>query len=178
MLSWKDIPDGELIAIVSYLKTFSSSWKSGKPGTPVSVSPDPWEGARHADAVARGRILYHGLARCQSCHPAYEKPETLQAEIQAATGRPWMPRDDAGFGVLKESDFGTKLMPPDFRTEPLRSVRKGQERADLFRVIAAGVGGTAMPTWKGILPDADIWALAHYVDSLRRHGETGKANAD
>ncbi len=37
---------------------------------------------------------------------------------------------------------------------------------DLYRVIASGVGGTAMPTWKGSLPEEDIWALAHYVESL------------
>jgi len=28
------------------------------------------------------------------------------------------------------------------------------------------VGGTAMPTWKGALPEEDLWALVHFVDSL------------
>jgi hypothetical protein len=23
-----------------------------------------------------------------------------------------------------------------------------------------------MPTWRGVLPEGDLWALAHYVDSL------------
>jgi mono/diheme cytochrome c family protein len=45
-------------------------------------------------------------------------------------------------------------------------VRPDHRKEDLYRVIASGVGGTAMPTWKGSLPDEEIWALVHYVDSL------------
>jgi hypothetical protein len=59
-----------------------------------------------------------------------------------------------------------KILSPDFTFADLRSVRDSHRMEDLYRVIAAGVGGTAMPTWKGSLPDEDIWALAHYVDSL------------
>jgi len=42
----------------------------------------------------------------------------------------------------------------------------GERAGDLYRVIASGVGGTAMPAWKGSLPEDDLWALVHYVDSL------------
>jgi hypothetical protein len=69
---------------------------------------------------------------------------------------------------LKESDYGVKILPPDFTRQELRSVREEHRLDDLFRVISAGVGGTAMPTWHGSLPDDDLWALAHYVDSLLR----------
>ena len=37
---------------------------------------------------------------------------------------------------------------------------------DLYRVIASGIGGTAMPQWQGSLPESDIWALVYYVHSL------------
>ena len=33
-------------------------------------------------------------------------------------------------------------------------------------MIASGVGGTAMPTWRGALPEEDLWSLVHFVDSL------------
>jgi mono/diheme cytochrome c family protein len=51
-------------------------------------------------------------------------------------------------------------------------VRPGSRLADLYRVVASGVGGTSMPTWKGALPEEDLWALVHYVDRLpaRREG--------
>ncbi|TMB05767.1 MAG: cytochrome c, partial [Deltaproteobacteria bacterium] len=59
-----------------------------------------------------------------------------------------------------------KLLPPDFTRTELRSVRPDHQLEDLYRVIVSGVGGTAMPTWKGALPEEDLWALVHFVDSL------------
>ena len=35
-----------------------------------------------------------------------------------------------------------------------------------MRVIAAGVGGTAMPSWGATLTHQQIWGLASYVESL------------
>jgi hypothetical protein len=67
---------------------------------------------------------------------------------------------------IKESDYGVKIMPPDFTFSELRSVREDTRLADLHRVISAGVGGTAMPTWHGSLPEEDLWALVHFVNSL------------
>jgi mono/diheme cytochrome c family protein len=32
--------------------------------------------------------------------------------------------------------------------------------------LNAGVGGTSMPAWKGVLEDDQIWAVAYYVKSL------------
>jgi hypothetical protein len=45
-------------------------------------------------------------------------------------------------------------------------VRPEHQLEDLYRVVASGVGGTAMPTWRGALPEEDLWALVHFVDSL------------
>jgi hypothetical protein len=65
--------------------------------------------------------------------------------------------------VAKDSDYGFKILPPDFTFTPLRA---GDAVGDIYRTIASGVGGTAMPTWKNVLPEADLWALAHYVRSV------------
>lgn len=40
------------------------------------------------------------------------------------------------------------------------------QRRDLFRTIGSGVGGAAMPQWKGAIPDENLWALTYYVQSL------------
>ena len=72
-------------------------------------------------------------------------------------------REDLYAPVAKDSDFGFKILPPDFTFTPLRS---GETLPDIYRSIAAGIGGTAMPTWKNVLPEADLWAMAHYVASL------------
>ena len=72
-------------------------------------------------------------------------------------------RPDLYFPVAKDSDFGHKILPPDFTFNEMRG---GDTAGDIYRAIAAGIGGTAMPTWKNVLPDPDLWAMAHYVRSL------------
>ena len=153
-------------AIVQYLKTFSPRWKDEQPGEAIRPTPDPWVG-RETDAVARGRKLYHGLAQCLSCHPAYASRAVISQAAKELTGTPTSSfRDDMYGAVLTDSDYGVKLLPPDFLRSELRSVRPEHRKEDLYRVITSGVGGTAMPTWQGSLPEEDLWALVHFVDAL------------
>jgi mono/diheme cytochrome c family protein len=165
MLAW-DVPERRLQDIVQYLKTFSPRWKEEEAGEAITASPDPW--AQHpADGVVRGRKLYHGLAQCLGCHPAYASRREIDDASRELTGNPTTDfRPDLYGALLKESDYGAKLLPPDFTRSELRSIRAGHEAEDLYRVIASGVGGTAMPSWKGSLPEEDVWALVHYVSSL------------
>jgi mono/diheme cytochrome c family protein len=169
MRAWTDIPDGDLAAIVQFLKTLAPRFREEQPGEPIAASPDPWTG-HEGDGAARGRVVYHGLGRCQSCHPAYATPAEVQAFARDA-GVQVEPRPDPDQPLEVRSDFGRPLKATDFRAGPLRAVRPGRRGEDLYRSIAAGLGGTAMPTWKGALPEADLWALVHYVDALSRDGD-------
>ncbi|GEJ56791.1 c-type cytochrome [Anaeromyxobacter diazotrophicus] len=166
MLAWDGVPDRNLQAIIQYLKTFSPRWKEEAPGEPIQPTPDPWRG-RERDGVAFGKKVYHGLAQCIGCHPAYASRSYIYEASKELTGNPTTDfRDDLYGSQLKESDYGVKLLPPDFTRSELRSIRDDHRLEDLYRVVASGVGGTAMPTWRGSLPEEDLWALAHYVDSL------------
>jgi mono/diheme cytochrome c family protein len=163
MLAW-DVPATAVDDLIQYVKVFSPRWRNENPGDAIAPGPDPWPG-READALDRGKRVYHGLAQCAvACHPAY----ATRAEIHAATKelmhlevREFRP--DLYLPVAKDSDYGVKILPPDFTFNPLRG---GDGLEDIYRAIAAGIGGTAMPTWKNVLPEADLWALAHYVRSL------------
>jgi len=171
MRAWTDVPEEDLAAIVQFVKTLSPRFRSEAPADAVATAPDPWAarpGGR-GEAAARGRAVYHGLARCQACHPAYAAPAEIQGWARAA-GVVAEPRPDAGRPLKVASDFGRLLEATDFRVGPLRAVRPGHRLEDLYRSIAAGLGGTAMPTWKGVLPEEDLWALVHYVDSLTPEG--------
>lgn len=168
MRAWTDVSDQDLAAIVQFVKTLAPRFGSEAPQEPVSTFPDPWAD-RAGEAVARGRVVYHGVARCQACHPAYAAPAEIAAWARAA-GVTAEPRPDPTRPVAVASDFGRHLLATDFRDGPLRAVRPGREGEDLYRAIAAGLGGTGMPTWKGVLPEADLWALVHYVESLSRDG--------
>jgi mono/diheme cytochrome c family protein len=166
MLPW-DIPEPTLADIVQYIKTFSPKWKEEEPGEQVKPSgADPWQG-KVAEGVHRGKKVYHGLAQCLGCHPAYaSKQEISDASMELTKNPTTSFREEMYSSELKESDYGVKILPPDFLRHEMRSIRPTSRVDDLFRVIASGVGGTAMPTWKNALPDDDLWALAHYVDSL------------
>ena len=60
-------------------------------------------------------------------------------------------RGDLYFPVAKDSDYGVKILPPDFTFNELRG---GETLDDIYRAVAAGIGGTAMPTWKNVLPES------------------------
>jgi hypothetical protein len=160
MLSW-DVPEAEIGDLIRYVKVFSPRWQTEKPGEPIVASPDPWQ-TRESDGIERGRRVYHGLAQCATaCHPAYvSRPEiyVLTKELTKMELREM--RGDLYFAVAKDSDYGVKILPPDFTFNELRG---GETLDDIYRAIAAGIGGTAMPTWKNVLPEADLWAMVHYV---------------
>ncbi len=162
MPSWNLIGEEDKRAIIAYLKTFSEIWQKEAPGTPVPVKPDPWR-KRPERGVAEGERVYHGLAACSSCHPAYVlKPaiaEHMKSYDISFTGF----RADLYDSVEKESDWGAPIRPPDFLVDRTKSATTKDE---LVRVIAAGVGGTAMPSWGATLTHQQIWGLAYYVESL------------
>ena len=173
MLGWDGIPEATLRDILQYVKTFSPRWKEEEPGDPVTATPDPWKG-KEALGAERGKKVYHGFAQCLTCHPSYAPRKFVYEASKELTGNATTDfRDDMYGSVLKESDYGVKLLPPDFTFSDLRSIRPESRLADLYRVIASGVGGTAMPSWKGALPEEDLWALVHYVSSLVDEKGTG-----
>jgi mono/diheme cytochrome c family protein len=187
MLGW-DVPDRELNAILQYIKTLSDAWKDDDAvGEPVVSGPDPWGPGQEAEAIARGKVLYHGFAQCLNCHPAYATPAEISSASQQLSGHPTTDfRPDMYLPELKDSDYTApdgktvKLLPPDFLLDPVRSIQPGTELTDLYRILVAGVTGAAMPAWDPqVMPDKgrDVWAIAYYVRSLMRMRGTEQALA-
>jgi mono/diheme cytochrome c family protein len=174
MLPWRDVPERDIYDIIQYIKTLSPKWADKKAGEPIVPGPDPFGAARKAEAVTRGMKVYHGLAQCLTCHPAYETKQTIEAASLELSKREATLRPDPYYGEMKDSDYGYKLMPPDFTRD---NVRSGETLNDIYRSIASGIGGTAMPTWKGALPDEDLWAMSYYVRSLIDIKGTPEADA-
>jgi len=189
MLAW-DISDDELKDVIQYIKTFApAKWekKSKKTGAPVktlepfTAPPDPWSG-KEAEAITRGRDLYHFKAECATCHPSYgTKEELYKLSIAANKREPDIFKPVTGFrqdmygSVAKDSsEYKVRILPPDFTFSEVRSVREGHEMEDLFRIISYGVY-PIMPAWQGAIEDKDIWAIAHYVKSLMATKDTKQA---
>jgi mono/diheme cytochrome c family protein len=198
MLPW-DIPEGEVNMIIQYIKTFApQKWekkkKSGEPVKtlePYQAEADPW-GGKEAEAVERGKVLYHLKAECLNCHPAYDtkeaiynlsvkatdedmkKPEANRDNFKVVTGF----RGDLYGSVAKDSpEYGVRIMPADFLFHPLRSIHQPNEKEGLYRLISFGVY-PIMPAWKGAgLTDSDIWAIAYYVRSIYAMKDTPQGDA-
>jgi mono/diheme cytochrome c family protein len=204
MLAW-DVPASDMEAVMQYLKTFNPRWREEAPGKPLEMSADPWKG-REAEAIERGKAVYHvagaGHAGCSGCHIAYVPRAELEALTLQVTGRKVdLSKADIYTAQVRDSDYSVevddkgeptrtaKVLPPDFLQHKLRTVwpledkvegkdyTPERQREDLYRVIASGVAGAAMPTWKGAIPEENIWALTYYVQTLVNLRDTREGRA-
>jgi len=164
--------------LIAYIKSLSPKWVERDPAKPIPFVDDPYLGEPDLSAaISRGEMMYHGYATCWNCHPSYVAPEKINAYRTAlGNGTYETFRDQLHEAVGKENTQGDLIYPPDFRRD---FVRAGMSTRDLYRSIAAGITGTAMPTWVDAmhLPGAsagdppraqpeDLWAIAYYVKSL------------
>lgn len=165
MLPW-DISDERLDAVVQYIKTFAPEVWEGKDkelGKKIVLDKDPYGEARKIAAIEKGKGVYHFTAQCTTCHRGYiglEEYNSLAKKYESDR----VPSFDEEYFKVKpqDSDYGAKIIPPDFTWHHIRSA---QTVHDLAYRIAAGVGGV-MPTWKESIKDEEIWALAYYVRDL------------
>jgi cytochrome c len=164
--------------LIAYIKTFSPEWERRAPAPQIPRVDDPWRRLTdHSEAVARGRVVYHGYTRCWSCHPSYESNEEINRDIEFYGGAPMIGfRPDIRLSEGKPNTDGDIVYPPDFHRD---FIRAGASIDELYRSISAGITGTAMPTWidsmdlagaaEGDPPRSsprDLWALAYYVQHL------------
>lgn len=176
MPDWPLLSEQTVDALVVYVKTFSPKWQERRPAARIPTVDDPYRGlADKSQAVQRGEMIYHGYANCWSCHPSYVSESTLNNHLEALES----PRRQGFRPGLFESEGkvsgeGELIYPPDFRRD---FVRGGMSVDDLYRSIAAGITGTAMPTWVdtmdikaahggALVQPADLWAMAYYVQHL------------
>lgn len=172
------LPDRTLDALVAYIKTFSPKWKERDPAAPIPIVDDPYRSLSDKQpAIERGEVIYHGYATCWSCHPAYVSPEKINEYLVACGGAPRSSfRENLSEVEAKENVEGQLVYPTDFLRD---FVRSGVSVDDLYRTIAAGLTGTAMPTWVDsmhvparqagappVVQPSDLWAMAYYVQSL------------
>jgi mono/diheme cytochrome c family protein len=173
MPSFDLLSEKERVSVVAYVKTFYDGWKGDPPGGALSVGKDPWSDD-HAAGITEGRKAYNGLAKCWSCHPAYE----TRADISAISAAADLPAPDFRANLyeseVKDSQWGAPIRAPDFLTD---RIKNGIEIETLVRVISTGVGGTAMPTWSGALEPEQLWGLAYYVRSIALQRGTAEAKA-
>lgn len=177
MPAWKQLGDARIRAVIEYIKTFSDVWDL-PPAPAIPFVTDPYVAAEDkSEAIARGEVAYHGFFSCWNCHPAYVDEEKMNQYAVAMGGVAKETfRDDLHQTAIKMDSDSKTIFAPDFLRDQVKS---GTQVRDLYRSIAAGITGTAMPTWIDAAGDApvdengkplasqeDIWAMAYYVQDL------------
>ncbi len=167
MLPW-DISEKRLYAVVQYIKTFAPQvWeeKGAVLGKSLKLAKDPYGLARKNSAIEKGKEVYHMTAQCTSCHRGYLTKDELSSLWEKNYGEK-LAAVPADFYQLKqqETEYGYKNLPPDYTWHYLRSVRSVK---DVYIRLKAGISGTSMPSWDGVLTDTEMWAASYYVYSLK-----------
>ncbi|MFZ5471528.1 MAG: cytochrome c [Myxococcota bacterium] len=121
--------------------------------------------------------IYEMSLQADPTSPVTEFSEEMYRSSLKASEYP-IAYDEAG-----EPTKTHQLLPPDFLFHPVKTaypvgteVNEGDynyvayteamQREDLYRTIGVGIGGAAMPGWKGVLEEDKLWALVYYVQSL------------
>ncbi|MGB0452732.1 MAG: c-type cytochrome [Bacteriovoracaceae bacterium] len=166
MLPW-DMTDGAKHAVVQYIKTFAPDAWEGKDktlGEKLVAGKDPFGMAHKTAAIELGKEVYHAVAQCQTCHRAYVTKDELNKYSMKYNDEPIEEFEDDLYKIkLQETEHGYLNIPPDFTWHHVRSARTVPE---IYVRLLAGVGGTAMPSWKDTLSDQEIWAVSYYVKDL------------
>jgi cytochrome c oxidase cbb3-type subunit 2 len=140
MVGRGDLPEGDRLAVVQYLKSFSPRFATESPAPAVVVPTAP---PRSGALVERGSHLYRELG-CVACHGGRGRGDGPSA-----------------LGLKDYWDWPTR--PSDLSWRPLR---RGSRLEDMYLTVATGLSGTPMPYSSGSLDSRQIWALVYYLDSL------------
>ena len=140
MPTWHELPDKTRLALVSYIKTFSTRWKEEKPEPPLVLPPPP---PATPALLARGKDLYV-KAKCGECH--------------GDTGK----GDGPSANQLKD-DLKLPIRPADFTKGQFKG---GSHVADIYRTMTLGLDGTPMPSFADSMNDAERWAISYFVLSF------------
>jgi cytochrome c oxidase cbb3-type subunit 2 len=128
------------LAVIAYIKTFSSRFATEKPEAPMTISPEP---LYTPESAARGEAVYKKM-NCAQCHG-----EEAQGDGESAVGL--------------TDDWGNAIVPYDL-TEG--HIKGGNTGADIYRVFIAGLNGTPMPSFADSMTPAEAWDLVHFIQSL------------
>ena len=140
MPTWHEIPEKDRIAVIAYIKTFSSRWREEKPEPAIQIGEPP---RARPELLARGKDLYK-QAKCWECHGDSGKGDGVSADRL---------KDDLGF----------KIRPADFTKGQFKG---GGNVRDIFRAMTTGLDGSPMPSFADSMKEDERWAISYYVLSF------------
>lgn len=139
MPAWASLRVDEKMALVAYIKTFSPKKFSRQNRAKVVYIPPRKQSSR--ESIAAGRKWFDDI-ECSKCHGDYGHA------------------DGPSTDTLEDS-WGNKIVPPDL-SKPWLFIA-GSEPEDIYRTLATGLTGSAMPSVEGTLTEDQIWDLVNFL---------------
>jgi mono/diheme cytochrome c family protein len=151
MPTWRPLTPQTRVDLIAYIKTFSPKWQTQKPGTPITVPPEP---PQTIDSVLHGRQLFDQM-QCWKCHG----PEG---------------RGDGPSAVTLTDDKGDPIRPYNFHDGT--RFRCGETNQDLYKIFMTGLDGSPMPSFADSLKPQDAWDLVHFLRTLQPNVKSESRN--
>jgi mono/diheme cytochrome c family protein len=147
MPSFTFLSDHEVWAVVAYVKTFSSRWKTEGAQEALDAPPPP---ANLAGLAPLGQVTFMSIGACFVCHGMQG-----QGDGPAAAGTAYTVGSHAGERV------------PPANLSKSKNFKGGNRPRDLYRSISTGLDGTPMPSFGHLTPE-QRWQLVSFVLSLNK----------
>ncbi len=149
MPQWSQFTKQQRADLVAFVKHFSPRFVTEKPGTPISIPPEPEVTPQRIQA---GREVF-ARVQCWKCHG-----------VQGMANGP-------SASTLTD-DLGRPIQPFDF-TEGSRP-KCGDADRDIYRIFMTGLDGTPMPSFADNIKPDEAWDLVFYLRTFMREPSKAK----
>jgi mono/diheme cytochrome c family protein len=141
MPQWSTFTKQQRADLVAWVKHFSPRWVSEKPGTPITIPPEP---EVTADRIKAGRDVF-ARVQCWKCHGVLGQANgPSAATLQDDLGRP-----------IAAYNFTEGAKP-----------KCGDTDRDIYRIFMTGLDGTPMPSFADNIKPEEAWDLVFYLRTL------------
>jgi mono/diheme cytochrome c family protein len=135
---WNVFTKQQRVDLVAWVKHFSPRFASEKPGTPITIPPEP---EVTAERIKAGREVF-GKVQCWKCHG-----------VQGMANGP--------SASTLQDDLGRPIAPFNF-TDGSRP-KCGDTDQDIYRIFMTGLDGTPMPSFADNIKPDEAWDLVFYL---------------
>jgi mono/diheme cytochrome c family protein len=141
MPQWSTFTKQQRADLVAWVKHFSPRFVNEKPGTPITIPPEP---EVTAERIKAGRDVF-ARVQCWKCHGVEGKANgPSSATLTDDLGRP-----------IQAFNFTEGARP-----------KCGSTDQDLYRIFMTGLDGTPMPSFADNIKPDEAWDLVFYLKTL------------
>jgi mono/diheme cytochrome c family protein len=146
---WNQFTKYQRANLVAYVKHFSPRFVTEKPGTPITIPPEP---EVTPERIKNGREVF-GRVQCWKCHG-----------VQGMANGP--------SASTLQDDQGRPIAPFNF-TDGTRP-KCGDTDEDIYRIFMTGLDGTPMPSFADNIKPDEAWDLVFYLRTFMKQHSKAK----